>query len=99
MSPSGIKLCQKRFYLFRLIFVPSLCRLESLLVLPHALQLGAECAAASECDGAPDRSVGADEARQQLGAARLGEVSLCAACSRLRARLAQVDLGKVSCVS
>ena len=43
--------------------------------------------------------MGADEARQQLGTARLGEVLLCAARGHLRARLAQVDLGKVSCVS
>ena len=56
--------------------VESLCRLDSFLHLPHALQLGAKCAAASECDGAPGGSVGADEARQKLGTARLGEVLL-----------------------
>jgi len=71
------------------------CPFALLHHLPHALQLGAECAAASECDGAPGESVGADEARQQLGTAPLGEVLLCAARGRLRARHAQVDLGQV----
>eukprot|EP00964_Phaeocystis_antarctica_P028823 scaffold16245_cov67-Phaeocystis_antarctica.AAC.5 len=71
------------------------CPFALLHHLPHALQLGAECAAASECDGAPGESVGADEARQQLGTARLGELLLCAARGRLRARHAQVDLGQL----
>ena len=62
---------------------------------PQTLQLGAECAAASECNGAPGWSVGVDEARQQLGTARFGEVLFCAARGRLRARHAQADLATI----